>query len=302
MGKELADNVPEATQLYCRASEIVGYDLAEICFTGPPEKLNMTEYAQPAIFVTSAAALLALKNGALSDELSDLAPDCCAGLSLGEYTALYAAGALSFDDALRLVQIRGKSMQQAADQSKGTMVSLLGMDSNAVDKLCQATLTENVVEDDGEAGMVCAVNYNCPGQIVISGTVNACLRAAELASEFGAIKAVPLKVAGAFHTSMMTPATEKLRDAIAQCAIGEFQCPVIANVDAQPYSGADDVTSKLLGQLVNAVRWQQSIELLLEEGFQQFVEIGPGRVLTGLVKKISRARKQKVKIININKT
>ena len=182
MGKELAETITEVKELYQKANEILGYDLAEICFEGPQEKLNLTEFAQPAIFVTSIAHLIALRQGITSVELKDINPDACAGLSLGEYTALHVAGAISFEDCLRLVQLRGKGMQQAAEQSKGTMVSILGMDEESVTRLCNDVLALNITEDGGPA-MLSPVNFNCPGQIVISGTLNACQKAAELAGE-----------------------------------------------------------------------------------------------------------------------
>lgn len=302
MGKALAARVPQVADLYKKANDLLGYDLASICFDGPEEKLNTTEIAQPAIFVTSVAALEAMRAGQLGaeDGLADLMPDACAGLSLGEYTALYAAGALDFKSALELVQLRGRSMQEAAERRKGTMVSIMGLDEEGVDKLCAAVMAKNVVEEDGLESFVSPVNFNCPGQIVVSGSINASGLAAEMAEEFGASRAIPLQVAGAFHTRMMAPAAQQLGAALAQCAFSDLNCPVIANVDAQFYENTGVIPEKLMKQLVGAVRWQQSVEYLLEQGYERFVEIGPARVLTGLVKKTARAAKKKVAMLNAN--
>ena len=298
MGKELAEEITEVKELYCKASEILGYDLASLCFDGPQDKLNLTEFAQPAIFVTSIAHLTALRIGKLSEELKDVIPDGYAGLSLGEYTALHVSGALNFDDALKLVQLRGKGMQQAADQSKGTMVSILGLDEETVNKLCDKVLSENISEESGDT-IISGVNYNCPGQIVVSGSIKACQRAAELAAEFGAMKAIPLSVAGAFHTQMMSPAAEMLSSAIDNCQLKDPDMPVFSNVDTLAYSGSDEIKDKLLKQLVGPVKWQHTIENLLDDGFDRFVEIGPGKVLTGLVKKVSRNKKIKAEIVKL---
>lgn len=302
MGKEIAGQIPQIAQLYERAGDIVGYDLADICFNGPEEKLNTTEISQPAIFVTSVALLMALQEGKINTQaqLHDIEPDACAGLSLGEYTALYAAGAMKFDDALKLVQLRGRCMQKAADETQGTMVSLLGMDEEGANKLCEAVLAEEITENNGAKPLIVPVNFNCPGQIVLSGTIQAAKRAAELAPEYGASRAIPLQVAGAFHTPLMDGAAEKLDQALSNCQFSPFKCPVLANVDACQYDSLDVIKEKLLKQLVSAVRWQQLVESLLGDGFGRFVEIGPGRVLTGLVKKTARVAKKKVEIVTIN--
>ncbi len=298
MGKELADEINEVKELYSKASDILGYDLASLCFDGPQDKLNLTELAQPAIFVTSIAHLIALRMGKLSEELKDIVPDGYAGLSLGEYTALHVSEAINFEDALKLVQLRGKGMQQAAEQSKGTMVSILGLDEAKVAELCNKVLSESITEESGDT-IISGVNFNCPGQIVVSGSIKACQRAAELAADFGAMKAVPLAVAGAFHTDMMAPAAEMLSSAIDNCDLKDPAKPVFSNVDTQVYSGADEIKDKLLKQLVGPVKWQHTIENLLNDGYERFVEIGPGKVLTGLVKKISRGSKVKAEIIKL---
>ena len=299
MGRDLAENIQEVAELYDRARKILSYDLASICFTGPTEELDRTEVSQPAIFVTSCACLLALKLGKTSSELAGATPKACLGLSLGEYTALYAAGAIGFEDALELVQLRAQSMQAAAEIRKGAMVSIIGMTEKEVDKLCRSVL-EEVTEDDSLPAVLTAVNFNCPGQIVISGTINASRLATYRAEEFGARQAVPLRVAGAFHTEIMAPAAKKLEDALNKSHFSMPSCMVVANVDAKVYDDTRQMTDKLLRQLVSAVRWQQSIELLLDQSFERFVEIGPGKVLTGLVKRITRARKQKVDLLNIS--
>lgn len=302
MGQKLAESVPELAELYRRADDIVGYDLAKICFEGPAEKLDETEIAQPAIFVTSAVCLTAMRMGKTADESDELAqvePEACLGLSLGEYTALYAGEAIGFEDGLRLVQLRGRAMQAAAEQRKGTMVSILGLDEQQVNRLCQAVLDESPQEEDALEPLLVPVNFNCPGQIVLSGSVRACERAAERAEEFGAIRAIPLRVAGAFHTEMMASAARQLGLALNKCNFSQPRMKVVANVDGLVYDNGEQITDKLMRQLTGAVRWQQSIEFLLEQGAERFVEIGPGRVLTGLLKKISRARKQKVKIVTV---
>ncbi|MBN1844841.1 MAG: ACP S-malonyltransferase [Sedimentisphaerales bacterium] len=298
MGRTLAGH-PQIADLYRQANEIVGYDLARLCFEGPAEQLDSTEFSQPAIFVTSAACLAALRLGLLDEESAAVTADACAGLSLGEYTALYAAEALSFADGLKLVRLRGRSMQQAADARPGAMVSILGLTPNTVQELCDAVLAESPSEAAGAAPMLVPVNFNCPGQIVLSGTENACRRAAELAEEYGAMRAIPLRVAGAFHTKMMLPAAETLAQALAATPLSPLRCPVYANVDGQPYGQTADIPDKLIRQLVNPVRWQQTIETLLDEGFERFIEIGPGRVLTGLVKKTARPRQENITLSSI---
>ncbi len=298
MARELLESDPDAPGMFEKASDILGYDLSAICLNGPEDKLNSTEYAQPAIFVHSAAALNAIRAGRIAPELQGVQPDGCAGLSLGEYTALYAAGVLSFEDGVRLVQLRGQSMQQAANLRQGTMVSIMGCENEAVEKLCETILSEGIKEEDGLETILSPVNYNCPGQLVVSGSLKACERIAVLAPEAGASRALPLKVAGAFHTMMMAPAAEKLEKALQSVQFGDLQVSVIANVDAQPYRNKEEISGKLLKQLVSAVRWQQSVEYLLRNDYGRYVEIGPGRVLTGLLKKISRPFKKEITIIN----
>jgi len=297
MGQALSQTSPEIAEIYRQANDMVGYDLAKTCFEGPEETLNRTDISQPAIFVTSVACLRALRLGLVEPSLANVEPDVCAGLSLGEYTALHAAGAMSFEEGLKLVQLRGRSMQDAAQQSRGGMVSILGLEEEAVNRLCEKACQDAA----GQApdAFLAAVNFNCPGQIVISGTRNACEKAAQLAEGFGAMKAIPLKVAGAFHTRLMDPAAEKLGEALRGCRFSQPKCLVVSNVNGRYYGGAGEIVEKLLTQLVKPVRWQQSMEWMLDEGVERFVEIGPGRVLAGLGKKILRDRKSKAVLMNI---
>jgi [acyl-carrier-protein] S-malonyltransferase len=214
--------------------------------------------------------------------------DVTAGLSLGEYTALYAAGVLSFADTLVLVQKRGRAMQTAAEATEGAMVSIIGLDEEKVNQLCQ---------EAGEGEILAAVNFNCPGQIVISGTKDACERAQAQAEKYGAIKAVRLQVAGAFHTEMMAPAADMLREAIGHSDIHKpAKTGIIANIDAEYYTTAEGVAQGLIKQLTCPILWQKCMQRLLADGAEVFYEIGPGKVLTGLMKRISR----KTKVANVN--
>ena len=276
MGRQAAESLPAARRLYDRAGEVLGYDLAQLCFHGPAEDLDSTVYSQPALFVTSLAALELLRT---NDPGTALACEATAGLSLGEYTALVFAGAIEFEAGLLLVQERGAAMQDAADATPSGMVSILGLERPQVEELCAKARVGEVLE---------IANMLCPGNIVVSGTNAACERAAELAPAAGAMKAVPLAVAGAFHTSIMQPAVERLRRALADVRIQRPTIPVISNVDAQPHDDPEEIRQLLIRQVVSPVRWEESMRLLLERGFDQFYEIGPGRVLRGLLKRIDR--------------
>ena len=285
MGADIAAQFPVAARIYERANDIVHFDLRKICFEGPAETLNATTMSQPAIFVTSAALLEVLRT---EPAAAGIKPDVTAGLSLGEYTALYAAARLSFEDGLKLVKERGQAMQAAADATKGGMVSILGLDEDKVRQLCDRAAEGELLEP---------VNFNCPGQIVVSGTLGACERVEQLASDFGAMKAIRLDVAGAFHTEMMAGAAERLRKALSQCRIDPpGKVKTLANINAAYYESAADVADGLTRQLTHPILWQKCMERLLAEGFTLFYEIGPGRVLTGLMKRIER----KVKVINIS--
>ena len=277
MGADIAAAFPAAAELFERANEIVGYDLRKVCFEGPAEQLNSTTMSQPAIFVTSVALLEVLRTTGAAQQTP---PDVTAGLSLGEYTALYAAGAIGFEEALRLVQKRGQAMQAAADATEGTMVSILGLDEEKVRRLCEQAREGELLEP---------VNFNCPGQIVISGALGACERAERLAPEYGAIKAVRLEVAGAFHTKMMAGAARALREALAQVPISApTSVRTIANITAEYYSSAESIADGLARQLTGAILWHKCMDRLLADGVEEFYEIGPGRVLTALMKRIHR--------------
>ena len=285
MGAEIAETFPAAAEIFEKANDTIGYDLSAICFEGSQEKLNTTTISQPAIFTTSAAILEVFKTNPAT---SNITPDITAGLSLGEYTALYAAGVISFKDALTLVQKRGEAMQAASDATEGGMVSIIGLEKEQVEQLC---------EEARENELLTAVNFNCPGQVVVSGSKNACARAEKLAEKYGAIKAVTLAVAGAFHTEMMSSAAEKLKNAIENCQIQDpVNISVIANINADYYQNSEKIAEGLIKQLTSTLLWQKCMERLLADGVEKFYEIGPGRVLTGLMRRINR----KIKVENIS--
>lgn len=276
MGRQLAETHPSARRLYDEASAVLGYDLAQRCFEGPAEELDSTIYSQPALFVTSLAALEVLR--AQSPDVV-LACEAAAGLSLGEYTAMVLAGVLDFESGLRVVQERGAAMQEAADATPSGMVSILGLERVQVQDLCDQARGDGVLE---------IANLLCPGNIVVSGTNEACERVAELAERSGAMKAVPLAVAGAFHTSIMAPAVARLTAALAGVRLNRPAIPVISNVDARPHDDPEEIRSLLIRQVVQPVRWEDSMRYLLDQGFSQFYEVGPGRVLRGLLRRIDR--------------
>ncbi|RCS41309.1 [acyl-carrier-protein] S-malonyltransferase [Bremerella cremea] len=276
MGKVLYDSLPAAKEYFDRANEVLGYDLASVCFEGPAEKLDSTVHSQPALFVTSIAALAKLR-----DQSPDvlLSAEATAGLSLGEYTAMVFAGVMEFEDALKVVQVRGEAMQAASDAVPSGMVSILGLEPDAVEKIC---------DEAREDGILQIANLLCPGNIVVSGTNDACERAAEIAEKSGAMKVIPLAVAGAFHTEIMRPAVEKLAEALAGVTLSAPKIPVISNVDAQPHDDVEEIRSLLQQQVCSQVRWEQSMRYLLDQGFDEFYEIGAGKVLRGLMKRINR--------------
>jgi [acyl-carrier-protein] S-malonyltransferase len=285
MGKDVAKAFPQAAAVYTRADEVLGFDLSTLCFEGPGERLHTTAISQPAIFVTSVAMLAAVK--ALPAG-AGLMADVFAGLSLGEYTALHAAGVMDFDDAVRLVEIRGRTMQAAADASQGGMVSLIGLDQDKVQALCQ---------EASQGELLQAANFNCPGQIVISGTRTACDRAEALAAKHGATKAIRLEVAGAFHTPMMAPAATTLDTALSGCKLSyPASAKVLSNVSGDYYTDLQGIRPGLVRQLTSPVLWQRCMERLLADGVGQFYEIGPGRVLTGLMRRIER----RARIVNVS--
>lgn len=276
MGQALCESLPAARDLFSRAGDILGYDLAKLCFTGPAEELDSTVRSQPALFVASMAAIESLK--ATQPDVV-VACQAAAGLSLGEYTALVFADVMSFDDGLRLVHARGTAMQAAADATASGMVSILGLERDKVEELCAQARGGEVLE---------VANLLCPGNIVVSGTKAACARAAELAPSLGAMKAIPLTVAGAFHTSIMQPAVAKLTDALANVPMKKPRIPVVSNVDALPHDDPEEIRNLLIRQVVSPVRWEDSLRYLMGQGFDKFYEVGPGRVLRGLMKRIDR--------------
>ena len=292
MGRDVYEAFPAARRVFDLAEEACGLGLKRLCFEGPEEELARTDICQPAIFTVSAAILAALgdlldaerspiplqRDWSL-DRLAEIRPAYVAGLSLGEYTALYAADAVDLAPAVRLVARRGELMQQAATAVPSGMVCVLGIGPEKAAELAAAAA-------EGEV-LTCA-NLNCPGQVVLSGQAEACRRAEAMARDFGASGAVPLKVAGAFHSEIMAPAAERLAEALAEVEFRDPKMPVVANVDARSYTTAAEVPRKLLAQLTSPTRWQQSMEFLLGRGVDVPYEIGPGRVLAGLMRRIDR--------------
>jgi [acyl-carrier-protein] S-malonyltransferase len=277
MGATVCAQVPAARALFDRASAVLGYDLYKLCTTGPAEKLDSTVHSQPALFVAGLAALEQLKQN--SPELVDRC-SATAGLSLGEYTALVFAGVMDFESGLRVVQERGRAMQDAADATSSGMVSVLGMEREQVAALCDEARSDETLE---------IANLLCPGNIVCSGATAACERLVTLATAAGAMKVIPLAVAGAFHTSLMQSAVERLRATLANVPMQKPRIPVISNVDARPHDDPDEIRELLIRQVCSQVRWEDSMRYLLDEqGVNQFYELGPGRVLCGLLKRIAR--------------
>lgn len=276
MGRQLAETLPAARELFDRAGAVLGYDLAKICFEGPAESLDSTVHSQPALFVASLAALESLK--AANPTVVE-GCQAAAGLSLGEYTALVFAGVMSFEDGLKVVQTRGAAMQDAANRQPSGMVSILGLDRPAVEALCgQAAQGE----------MLQVANFLCPGNIAVSGTKAACQRVTEMAAAAGAMRAVPLAVAGAFHTSLMQSAVERLAAVLADVPMREPRIPVVSNVDARAHNDPQEIRDLLVRQVVSPVLWEDSQRALLDLGCDEFYEVGPGRVLRGLLKRIER--------------
>ncbi|KMY53583.1 malonyl CoA-ACP transacylase [Bacillus sp. FJAT-27231] len=273
MGKALADEHEEIQELFQTADRKLGFSLSELMFNGPEEKLTLTMNAQPAILAASIAALRIF-------EKEGIQPDFVAGHSLGEYTALTAAKALAFEDAVYVVHKRGQFMEQAVPAGEGTMAAVLGMERSLLQEV-----TDEITASGDTVGLA---NLNCPGQIVISGTKNGVARAGELAKEKGAKRVLPLNVSGPFHSSLMKPATKQLEKVLAEVEIKNCDTPLIANVDAKAVVEAEEIREKLLQQLYSPVLWEDSVEALIEAGVDTFIEIGPGKVLSGLVKKVNR--------------
>jgi [acyl-carrier-protein] S-malonyltransferase len=277
MGRQLVETLPAARELFERAAAIVAYDLLAVCLEGPAAKLDSTVYSQPALFVTSLAALEWLKANK-----PEVVSGCqaAAGLSLGEYTALVFANVLSFEDGLRVVQERGRAMQDAADAVKSGMVSILGLERDKIEQVCS--------EARGPGEVLQIANLLCPGNIVVSGHKAACERVADLATKVGAMKTISLAVAGAFHTSLMQPAVERLAKVLEAVKLNKPRIPVISNVDATAHDDPGQIRELLTKQVVSPVQWEDSIRKLLSHGHTPFWEVGPGRVLRGLLKRIDR--------------
>ncbi|MCB9894248.1 MAG: ACP S-malonyltransferase [Planctomycetes bacterium] len=279
MGKDLAEKYPEAKAVFDKADELLGFGLSRLCFEGPEEELNRTDVSQPAILAHSWAVVAALKTHKKGRELLEGAT-CTAGLSLGEYSALAAAGALSWEDALKLVRARGKYMQDACDLKPSTMASIVGLDD---EKLSEA------IKPAQENGIVVLANFNAPGQVAISGEKEAVEAAMKLAKEAGAKLTVPLSVAGAFHSPLMEPARERLAAEIETTTFHSPHVGVIANVDATEHREPAKLKNNLVQQLTAPVLWAKSMQMLVDHGFENFIEIGPGNVLAGLLKRVARS-------------
>lgn len=279
MGRELYDNFQESKNIFDKADEALGFKISEICFQGSKEELDKTENTQPAILTTSIAALKALESKGIN-------ADVAAGLSLGEYSALVYSGVFDFQEAVKLVKKRGKYMQEAVPQGKGAMAAVLGLDSDKVREVCK---------DASDKGIVEPANFNCPGQIAIAGEVAAVESAAEFAKKAGARKVVMLQVSGPFHTSMLKPASDKLALELENISVNKLKLPVITNVTGNYIKEEKDIKELLRRQVMSSVLWEDTINRMIDDGVDKFIEIGPGKVLTGFVKKINR----KLKTFNI---
>lgn len=275
MGKDLAENFPAARAWFDRANAALSYDLASICFNGPDAELTKTENAQPGIFLVSWVAFELLK-----ERVPGLKFEATAGLSLGEFTALAAANVMTFDDAIRVVRQRGRFMQEACEATQGGMAAIIGLDEAATREVC------------AQAGVELA-NLNCPGQIVISGHADKMNAACELAKARGAKRALPLNVAGAYHSALMASAQPKLGNALGKISLAAPSVPVISNVTAQPHT--TDISTRLVEQVTSSVRWEESMRHLLAQGFTRFIELGPGAALSGFMKRIDKG----VPVLNV---
>ena len=277
MGKSLYDGNAKAKELFERANEILGFNITDVMFSGTAEELKATKVTQPAIFVHSVLLASCLKDGdVIGGDDGGFCPDMVAGHSLGEFSALTAAGALSFEDGLRLVAIRASAMQKACEIKPSTMAAILGLDSSKIEEICKE-------ETDG---VVVPANYNCDGQVVISGDIEAVQRACDKLKAAGAKRAVMLAVGGAFHSPLMEPARAELAQAIEKTSISSPVCPIYQNVNAQPSTDPAVIKANLLLQLTSPVRWTQTVKNMAAAGADEFIELGPGTVLQGLVKKI----------------
>lgn len=272
MGKELYDNSLKARELFEKANEILGYHITDIMFSGTEEDLKQTKVTQPAVFLHSVITALCME---------DFQPAMTAGHSLGEFSALVAAGALSFEDGLRLVYARAMAMQKACEMAPSTMAAIIALPDETIEQICEEVSTDGNV--------VVPANYNCPGQVVISGNVEAVKTACAKLKEAGAKRALPLAVSGAFHSPCMEPARQELAAAIEQTEFKEPICPVYQNVDALPHTNPEEIKANLLKQLTASVRWTQEVKQMIANGAEEFIECGPGAVLTGLISKIQKS-------------
>lgn len=273
MGKELYETSPVAKEYFEKANEILGFRITDIMFNGSDEDLRQTRVTQPAVFLHSVISAMA--------EGEAFAPDMVAGHSLGEFSALTAAGALSFEDGLKLVYKRALAMQKACEMQQSTMAAVLGLDDKCVEDICKE------IGDNGD--IVVAANYNCPGQVVISGSIEGVNKACEKLKEAGAKRALPLNVSGAFHSPIMQPAKDELEAAIKATEFQEPRCPVYQNVDGKPHTVPQEIKENLIAQLTAPVLWTKTIEQMVADGAEEFTEYGPGNVQQGLIKKIKAA-------------
>ena len=272
MGKDLYENSPLAKELFEKANEILGYRITDIMFEGTDEDLRQTKVTQPAVFLHSVISALCM-----GDEFK---PEMTAGHSLGEFSALVAAGALSFEDGLKLVYARAMAMQKTCEAHPSTMAAVIALEDDKVEEICDQ------VTRGGD--VVVAANYNCPGQIVISGTIEGIAKACEKMKEAGAKRALPLNVGGAFHSPLMNPAKLELEAAIEATKFNTPKCPIYQNVDALPHTSPEEIKANLVAQLTASVRWTQTVKNMLTDGADDFTECGPGAVLQGLIKKIDK--------------
>lgn len=272
MGKDLYENTALAKELFDKADEILGFKITDIMFAGTDEQLKQTNVTQPAVFLHSVISALCLGD--------DFKPAMVAGHSLGEFSALVAAGALSFEDGLKLVAARANAMQKACEANPGTMAAIIGLSDEKVEEVCSE------VSADGQ--IVVAANYNCPGQLVISGNVEAVNAACEKLKEAGAKRALPLKVGGAFHSPLMQPAKDELQAAIEQTEFAAPSCPVYQNVDAKAHTDAAEIKANLTAQLTSPVRWTASVQAMIADGADDFTECGPGKALQGMIGRIDK--------------
>lgn len=273
MGKDLYETSALAKELFDKADEILGFKITDVMFAGTDEQLKETKVTQPAVFLHSVISALCLGD--------DFKPAMVAGHSLGEFSALVASGALSFEDGLRLVAARANAMQKACEANPGTMAAIIGVDDKKVEEICAE------VSKDGK--LVIPANYNCPGQLVISGDIEAINEACEKLKEAGAKRALPLKVGGAFHSPLMQPAKDELQAAIEQTTFSTPKCPVYQNVDARPYTDAAEIKANLIAQLTSPVRWTKSVQNMIADGADDFTECGPGKALQGMIGRIDKA-------------